>query len=54
MNRYTILKNNYVKGTTLFVVPEEISSSPIYDIYSKIGTQEADSLIEAYYKVKNI
>lgn len=54
MNRYTVLKNNYVKGTTLFVVPEELSNNPIYDIFSKVGTQQAISLIEAYYKVKNI
>jgi hypothetical protein len=54
MNRYTVLKNNYVRDTTLFVVPEELSSNPMYDIFSKVGTKQADSLIEAYYKVKNI
>lgn len=54
MNTYTVLKNNYVVGTPLFVVPQELSNNPIYDIFPKVGTQEANSLIEAYYKVKNI
>jgi hypothetical protein len=54
MNTYTILKNNYISGTPLFVVPLELSSNAIYDIFSKVDTLKANSLIEAYYKVKNI
>lgn len=47
--QYTILLNERGK----FVIPSEIETSSIYDVYERKGYVNAPSLIEAFYVVNS-